>query len=205
MGWTIGLVLLGWLWAPLVAAASLEASLSELRHTFTLDGKPIPPKVFADFGDDDLADSSHSIWVTVDLLTAVGSNLYAEQITGKPGGWLSQKGSHEGGGPGDDIAYTYIGATRNGLMLVVAALRTTGTGVFHTLHVLDASSGRAFDEDGKSYDRLNLTVIRNIPLGDRWNGDVKISGDTVTVTTRPGEPNNGSMETKTTTFEARRP
>jgi hypothetical protein len=50
------------------------AQVAEVRKSFTLNGQIIPPGIFGDFGDNNLADSD-SIWVTVDLATAVGSNL----------------------------------------------------------------------------------------------------------------------------------
>lgn len=206
MSHSILLSLVGMVFATSVAAASMEDSTKEVRSTFTLGGKLIPPVVFSDFGDDDLSDASRSIWVTVDLLAAVGSNLYAAPVVRSPQGWVWQKNGHRGAGAsGEDIGYRYVGSTRNGLMLVVAALRTTGTGIFYTLHILDVSPARAFDDDDVPYDRLNLTVIRNLALGDRWRGDVKIDGDMVMVTTPPGEPNNGNTETKTLSFRAKRP
>jgi hypothetical protein len=54
-----------------------ETLLDEVRKSFTVGGKRIPPEIFRDFGDGDLADSG-SIWVTVDVHAAVGSNLYAD-------------------------------------------------------------------------------------------------------------------------------
>ena len=71
--------------APMIASAAertdtaTAALLAEVRQHFTLHGKPIPPEIFRDFGDGDLADSG-SIWVTVDLEAAVGSILYHDDI-----------------------------------------------------------------------------------------------------------------------------
>jgi hypothetical protein len=78
---------------PLVAtaddAAATGAFIDEVRHSFTLNGKPIPPEIFRDFGDGDLADSG-SIWVTVDVKAAIGSNLYFDDIK-QNGSWINQK------------------------------------------------------------------------------------------------------------------
>ena len=47
---------------PLAATADDEAStaalIAELRHSFTLNGKPIPPEIFRDFGDGDFAEEA---------------------------------------------------------------------------------------------------------------------------------------------------
>jgi hypothetical protein len=36
-------------------APSTASLIAEVRRTFTIDGKPIPPEIFRDFGDGDLA------------------------------------------------------------------------------------------------------------------------------------------------------
>lgn len=47
---------------PLVAtaddAAATGAFIDEVRHSFTLNGKPIPPEIFRDFGDGDFAEEA---------------------------------------------------------------------------------------------------------------------------------------------------
>ena len=58
---------------------------------------------------------------------------------------------------------------------------------FYTLHILDVATAWGFDLEGQRYQRIDLTDIRKIILGDRWEGEVKISGNTVRVaTTRSG-------------------
>jgi hypothetical protein len=80
---------------PPVTAMAQEAApaatlMAEVRHSFALNGKAIPPEIFRDFGDGDLADSERSIWVTVDLKAAIGSNLYFDEIK-QDGRWISQQ------------------------------------------------------------------------------------------------------------------
>ena len=50
-----------------------------------------------------------------------------------------------------------------------------GSGTCYYLHILDAASNHAFDEDGSTYSRLDLTLVRTYVLGDRWQGDMTIS------------------------------
>jgi hypothetical protein len=59
-----------------------------VRRSFMVHGKPIPPEIFRDFGDADMADSG-SIWVTVDVAAATGSNLYYDPIK-QDGGFVAQ-------------------------------------------------------------------------------------------------------------------
>jgi hypothetical protein len=169
------------------AAAPLVA---EVRRTFTLHGKLIPPEVFRDFGDGDLADSG-SIWVTVDIEAAIGSNLYADDIK-QERSWIVQTKTRQTTGDGEETAYKFVGSTDNGLVIAIASYNGGGSGTFYTLHILDIAAARAFDFDGKVYQRINLTSVRSIALGDRWDGDVTLSKNAIRiVTTRRGPADTG--------------
>ena len=68
--------------------------------------------------------------------------------------------------------------------------------------MVDAASKRAFDKDGSTYSRLDLTLVRTYILGDRWEGDVSISGNSVRIVT------NASLaghRVGSETIDARRP
>ena len=175
------------------------AGLAEVRRAFTLNGKPIPPEIFRDFGDGNMADSE-SIWVTVDLEAAVGSNLYADDIK-KNGSWFSQSGKK--GDLTEETAYRYIGATDNGLLVALAAYSGGGSGTFYTLHILDLAATRAFDSEGKVYTRIALTCLRSVPLGDRWDGDVSIAKNSIRVVTTRDGPAGGTRAPRT--IVAKRP
>jgi len=189
---------------PPVTATAQEAPsaavlIAELRHNFTLNGKAIPPEIFRDFGDGDLADSGN-IWVTVDLKAAIGSNLYFDEIK-QDGRWLSQQKA----GSDEEIGYTHMGTTDNGLLVVLAIFSGGGSGRFTHLHILDIAPARAFDSDGDVYERLNLTNLRTIPLGDRWGGEISVEKNTIAIATTRKGPADDSGERRTTTIEATRP
>ncbi len=172
------------------------ALVSEVRRTFTLEGKPIPPEIFRDLGDGDLADAG-SIWVTVDLKAAVGSNLYADDIS-EHRGWVVQKKPGQNGNPEEVTTYKFIGTTDNGLLVVVATYSGGGSGVFYTLHILDLTVARAFDGEGKRYERLNLTGLRSHMLGDRWDGTVSVSRNSVRIdSTSKGPADRGPPSSMT--------
>ena len=93
---------------PVKEPASTTALLSEVRRAFTLGGERIPPEIFRDFGDGNLADS-FPIWVTVDLRAAVGSNLYADEIR-QSGDWITQRKATTATMNGmEETMYKYIG------------------------------------------------------------------------------------------------
>jgi hypothetical protein len=180
-------------------APSTASLVAEVRRAFTIEGKPIPPEIFRDFGDGDMADSG-PIWVTIDVKAAAGSNLYFDDIK-QDGRWFSQKKA----GAADETGYSYHGATANGLLVVVASYSGGGSGNFITLHILDIAAARAFDSDGKTYQRVNLTNIRSVPLGDRWNGEIKIEKNAIRVVTTRKGPADNSGKRETVTIEAKRP
>jgi hypothetical protein len=184
-------------------ATSTASLIAEVRRTFTIDGKPIPPEIFRDFGDGELADSG-PIWVTVDVKASIGSNLYFDDIK-QDGRWINQRKTNSKGEVLEETGYAYYGATENGLLIVLASYNGGGSGDFMSLHILDIASARGFDLEGKVYERINLTNVRSIALGDRWDGEIAIEKNTVRVTTTRSGPADDSGKRRTTTIEARRP
>ena len=55
------------------ATAFAADPLDEVRRSFTIGGKPIPPEIFADFGDAMMSDN-RPIVVTIDANAAIDSN-----------------------------------------------------------------------------------------------------------------------------------
>src|SRR5271166_2565446 len=180
------------------AATALAADpLHEVRKSFTIGGKPIPAEIFADFGDAWMSDSR-----PIDAKAAIDSNRYADPIKTN-GRWVEQAKPGPGGlnGP-ETMAYEYRGATANGLMVFLAAWSGGASGTFYYLHILDAVSNRAFDEDGSTYSRPDLTLVRTVILGDRWEGDVSISGNSVRIVT---DASHAERRLGSVTIDARRP
>ena len=188
---------------PIASAAGLSP-IDELRQNFTVGGEPVPPNVFRDMGDGDLADSG-SIIVTIDAKAATGSNLYADPIK-RSGAWIAQSRASAGDKAlTEEEAYRYIGMTANKLLVVITSYSGGGSGVFYSLHILTAEPARAFDSEGKRYERLNVTTIRSVALGDRWNGEVRIDGNAVLVTTTGSIPAGQARKPSTVTIKAERP
>ena len=88
------------------------------------------------------------------------------------------------------------------MLVFLVAWSGGGSGRFYDLHILDAAPNRAFDEDGSTYSRLDLTLVRTYILGDRWQGDVSISGNSVLVVTASSLGGHGVASV---TIEARKP
>jgi hypothetical protein len=185
-------------------AKESRALKDELLKTFTLHGKPVPPEVLGDMGDADMADSG-SIRVTIDVRAAIGSNLYFDPIK-VDGDWVTQtKLGAKDSGLREECAYRFVGLTANKLLVVIASFSGGGSGVFYTLHILDAQAARGFDLEGHRYDRLNLTMLRSVVLGDRWVGSVAIKGDEIAITTTGGLPAGVERQPTTKFIQAERP
>ena len=184
---------------PLAAFAA--DPLDEVRRSFTIGGKPIPPEAFADFGDATMSDS-RPIVVTIDANAAIDSNRYADPIKTK-GRWVEQTklGSGSFNGP-ETMSYEFQGAAADGMLVFLAAWSGGGSGTFYYLHILDAASHRAFDEDGSIYSRLDLTPVRTYILGDRWQGSVSISGNSVHIV---NDSSLGGHGVASATINARKP
>ncbi len=132
--------------APSVQAKPAQTPLDELRKTFTVDGKPVPPEVFRNMGDGDMANSG-AIIVTIDGKAATGSNLYADDLK-ISGAWIRQtKQAGKDSGLAEETAYKFIGTTPNKLRVVIASFSGGGSGVFYTRHILDAQTAHAFDDE----------------------------------------------------------
>jgi hypothetical protein len=184
-----------------VTTATAADPIDEVRRSFTIGGKPIPPEIFADFGDAMMSDN-RPIVVTIDANAAIDSNRYADPIKTN-GRWVEQikLGSGSFNGP-ETMSYEFRGATASGLLVFLAAWTGGGSGTFYYLHILEAASNHAFDEDGSTYSRIDLTLVRTYTLGDRWQGDVSISGNSVRIVTHSSLGGHG---VPSVTIDARRP
>ena len=113
------------------ATAFAADPLDEVRKSFTIGGKPIPPEIFADFGDAWMLDN-RPIVVTIAANAAIDSNRYADPIKTN-GRWVEQMkpGSGSFNGP-ETMAYEYRGATANGLLVFLAAWSGGGSGTFYS-------------------------------------------------------------------------
>jgi hypothetical protein len=182
-----------------------NGALEELRRSFTLGGASIPPLVFRDMGDGNPADAKPML-VTIDAWAAIDSNQYADEI-GSLQGWTTQtSASPDGAKATETERYRYLGATPDGLMVVVTTNSTSdGSYAPAALHVLDASLARALDSDGKSYERVDLTTLGAYSLGDGWNGEATLTGDVVTIKTAEGAAHPREPSESVRTIVVKRP
>lgn len=166
-------------------------ALDELRRGFTVGGRTIPPLIFRDLGDGNEADAK-SMLVTADVKAAIGSNQYSGLIRRENGFVVQSSDVSEGSRAVDTEGYRFLGATPIGLLVILTnSSSSDGHGSFYHLHVLDASVSAAIDHRGQKYERVTVTTLQLISIGDRWTGQAKLNGDIVTITrpeSGPGSP-----------------
>ena len=115
---------------------------------------------------------------------------------------VSQSKPTPNGGYTEQTAYTFYGTTHNGLIVVIASYSGGGSGIFYTLHIVDVAAARGYDIEGKVYQRINLTNVRSVILGDRWEGELKISGNAIRIiTTKNGPADDSARAPETITAE----
>src|SRR5271157_5233904 len=103
--------------------------LDEVLRSFAIGGKPIPPEIFADFGDSMMSDS-RPIVVTIDANAAIDSNRYADPIKTKDR-WVEQTKPNSGSFNGPErMSYGFQGDTASGMLVFLAAWSGGGSGTF---------------------------------------------------------------------------
>lgn len=156
--------------------ASVDSLLNEANGRFTINEKPIHPGLFQEFAIW-LSDNSNPVTVTVDVLAgAKARNEYDADAVKVQDGYISYSRDN-----GESFSYKWLGRLSNGLHVVEVADSGGGSGVFSDLFFIRFDKGEGWDNDGKKYDRLLMTVVRTFALGDRDDGEIKVLPDQVIV------------------------
>jgi hypothetical protein len=133
--------------------------------------------------------------VTVDLKAAIDSNPYFDDI-GQNGAWISQKKVTAKSDAVEEAACQYIGATENGLLVILAAYSGGGLGNF----IIDVAATR--QQALRAHQPDEFTQHRpERPL--EWRDQHREKHDQI-VATRGG-PADQSGAQKTIMIKARRP
>ena len=77
--------------------------------------------------------------------------------------------------------YEWLGRLPSGMHVLETTDYSGGSGVFRNLLFLKFTTDKAYDPNGKSYERLLMTVVMVFPLGDRDDGSIEILEDEVIV------------------------
>lgn len=193
---------------PAAAAPAPPAGAAAVREVETSFSFARPPFVHPRVVETFVAWSNDVPVVGIDLLDARVGNQYGGEVETRemdgPCPLVTWRRPREDGYDAGSFSYRYAGMTDAGVHVLVTSDWGGGSGVFRSLLllVLESSPGiepnRGFDdlEDdgmGSGQDRLWDAVIRpaqdrvaarklgEIPLGDRWDGEVRVRANEVFV------------------------
>jgi len=169
---TIILVIVWYLTA--FAESGIKKALLEANTHFTYKSKPIHPGLVEEFNTW-LSDNCNPITISVDVAAADDTNEYSDSdIESTPNGYVSnQKES------GEYFRYKWLGRLNNGLHVLEVAEGGGGSGEFKSLFFIKFDEGVGITPEGKQYDRLLMTIVRGVTLGDRDSGEISVSPDKV--------------------------
>jgi len=155
----------------LTPKTSLIRNLKNSKYSFT-SPEYINPRILEDLNGW-LSDTGDQI-VSVNITESNDSNRYFDQITSQ---------EHDNGCPlitstEDDsaVSYQYLGSSFSGVHILRTWSQSSGTGVFCDVLLVTLSSDSSIDyQDGKhlKVDRLVIKKIGSLPLGDRYEGDLR--------------------------------
>lgn len=151
----------------------LAKNWRHLRYSFTRE-EFINPLIVSEL-QGNLADTGHSV-TSIDLVEANQSNRFFCELNIEMQDGSKIVAAVEGE---ERFAYSYVGTSKSGIHIVHTSYSGGGSGNFHNILLLTISSrnGIVFDE-GKlgEKERVVLSIIGCIPLGDRYCGDVNFDG-----------------------------
>jgi len=170
---------------------ALEAAAGQKEVVYSFTQAPfVNPKVVNDLSTY-ISDHGDQI-VAINLTDAQGSNRYScdvkvRQAAGdKPYVYFQTKD----GGETTEFGYRYVGRTASGIDVLFTLESGGGSGQFESLLLvrtqaergtwLQPSTGRAQSLVFKSR-RTVLQKVGELGLGDRWDGSLRIDGDTILI------------------------
>jgi len=92
-----------------------------------------------------------------------------------------------------EFGYQFLGETSSGIFMLLTSDWEGGSGVFKNLMLVRLENDKAVDCDWRSGEirwsgnRLHIKKLGEVPLGDRWNGLVSLTGNTIIIGKDKGE------------------
>jgi hypothetical protein len=160
--------------------ASTESYLDQINRNFTYRGKPIHPKLIYEFSNW-LSDSAPPMIKAVDLIASFDTNEYSFGTVEKRGDWYFYKDSKTCGDTTsyESFGYRWLGKARDNIHVLETG-EGGGSGFFKDLIIIKFSKGEVLWK-GEKRDQILMSIIGSSPIGDRYQGDIKIYPDRVVV------------------------
>lgn len=156
---------------PLFAQEDITA---EANRNFTYQGAPIHPGLVQEFSSW-ISDKGLPTTISVDVSAPHGNEYFDGDVK------LQGKNICVDVKDGGSFCYEWLGKLDNGIHVLRAGESGGGSGVFGDLFFVKFDKGEGYNEDGKKYDQLLMSIVRTYTLGDRDDGEIKVLGDHVVV------------------------
>jgi hypothetical protein len=169
------------------AEPTVAALLAEVNGAFTYRGEPINPRAVLDL----LSWISDSLPgpVAVDLAGTWDSNRYYGKAERRPDGSIrldkrtTEVGPPSAANPGW-FEYRRLGTLASGVHVLETWDNGGGSGIFTNLLFVKFSVDQEHTGDGRRQ-RLVMTRLGEEPLGDRFDGSVRIKGNVIEIGANP--------------------
>ena len=124
--------------------------------------------------------------VAINLLDAQGSNRYYRSIDVNEIDYGCPYVYWESDGERGRFGYQYVGMTESRVHVLYTSSWGGGSGVFTNLMLLTITSDAGIDWNGQAMiragrERLLVNKLGQIGLSDRWTGDLRVAGNTLTI------------------------
>ncbi len=157
----------------------VASCIQETNKTFFYKNDPIHPLIIKKFVSWESDDWKPKI-VAVDVAAAYNTNQFYEKFKWRK----SDDGTFQcsvDGKEGAWFVYRWLGTLDNGLHVVFTCDCGGGTGQFMNLFFFKITEGSAYTPEGEKYSQLLLTFVRNHGLGDRYDGQIDLLKNSVSI------------------------
>ncbi len=166
---------------------TIEDVLENANKDFSYQNKPIHPALVKEFSP--LLSDLHPVSIMVDVAAAFDSNEYCQAVTEntKLGIQCEITNNENGTEEKEFFAYKYLGKIAGNIHILETSDYGSGTGIFMSLMLVKFNTDKGFYDDGTPYDQLMMRLVRSINLGDRFNGNIQITSNSVIIESPTGK------------------
>lgn len=188
--WTICLIIL-LLGSSRFVLADLDADLKEVDSNFTYQGKPIHPFLIEEFINW-ISDDRPPMIVTVDVAASFDSNKYQnDEIRKDEYGVFAESGDSTV--DYKSFRYKWLGKMIDGSHVLEVGSNGGGSGTFMDLIFVRIHKGTFLRADSLQ-NQILITIVKAYPLGDRYEGDIKVFPDRVFIPASKNQHGGGSAD-----------
>lgn len=178
---------------------------SDCESVYFLPGDPtISPRIIQDMSTW-LSDGGDQV-VGINVMESMGANRYYGDFEIDQFGRVEYRDVGHDGTVNGSFSYQHIGRTASGIHVLETTESGGGSGRFRSILLLRLAMESAADTSSWYADTQNVAIkprsvlvikkLGEFSLGDRWDGDLSVQGDTLLIGKDAGYPNVRAEHTK---------